>query len=138
VELDVVGSAEPSDVEGPVVVVVVSVCLGLAAHLAGLSVGEGFAGCQSCEDSLSVLVVAGVSFSPVCLDALGVTLVGRESVGLSVAGHSEVAAPLGTETAGALGWDEVDAAELAGSGVGHGSLSSRATKKKRDAPPWSL
>jgi hypothetical protein len=109
----------------------------LAAYLARLTIWEGPSSSCAGEGSLSVVGVGGVPLAALGLDPVGVPLVDGEAVGLSVAGRSEVAASLGAESAGALDGDVVGPAVLAGSGVGHGSLSSRAMKKKRDAPPES-
>ena len=103
VVLDVVGSTEPADDEGLVVVVVVAVRDRLAAYLARLTIWEGSPGCQSGEDSPTVFGVGVVPIPAFGLDALGVPLVDGESVRLSPSGDAEVAAPLGAESAGPLG-----------------------------------
>jgi len=123
---DVAGAAEPSDVEGLVVVVVVPVCDRIATYLARLTIWEGSAGCESCEDSPPVLGVVGVALSAVGFDPLGVALVDGESIGLAVSWNPEIAASLGAESAVSLGRDEGDSAVLALLAEGHGSLSSRA------------
>jgi hypothetical protein len=103
VVLDVVGSTEPADDEGLVVVVVVAVRDRLAAYLARLTIWEGSPGCQSGEDAPAVLIVGVVPLSTLGLDALGVSLVDGEPVSLSPSGHAVVAASLGAESAGPLG-----------------------------------
>jgi hypothetical protein len=119
VVLDVAGAAEPSDVEGLVVVVVVPVCDRIAAYLARLTIWEGSAGCESCEDSPPVLGVVGVALSAVGFDPLGVALVEGEPVCDAVSGCSEVTAPPRAESPNCLGGLELSAAVLA---VSHDSI----------------
>jgi len=116
---DVAGAADPADVEGLVVVVVVTVGALGPTLLAGLAVGVRSPGCCSGEDSASIFWVVGVAGLPLGLDPLGVALVEGEPVCDAVSGCSEVTAPPRAESPNCLGGLELSAAVLA---VSHDSI----------------
>jgi hypothetical protein len=111
--LDMVLSAEPADIEGLVVVVVVSVGVGFAALFAGVRVGVVSSGCCPGEDALSVGVVGAVLLGPFGFDSIGLPFVERESVGFAVSGCAEVAASSRAETTDRFGRGELAAAVFA-------------------------